>query len=58
MAQMTVTFEWDDDLGPRALNEDNLEILLYTKESTDKSLLRVHHVTFPDPSDKDRAWSL
>lgn len=51
MHQMTVTLEWDDDFGPKWLNKENLEILLYTKESSNRSILRIVSQETP----KDRA---
>jgi len=54
MHMMNVTLEWNDDLGPRWMNEDNLMTILSLKGySTDT--LRVKSVTFPDSTSKERA---
>ena len=53
MHQMTVTLEWDDDLGPRWMNKDNLLMLLQTTEST--NLLKIKSCTFPDDTAYERA---
>ena len=49
MAQMTVTLEWDDDLGPRWLDEDSLTTLL------DNDTIRIKSCTFPDDTECERA---
>lgn len=51
MAQMTVTFEWDDDLGPRWFNRNHLLAILDKEFET----LRIGEVTFPDDTSKERA---
>ncbi len=38
---LDVRLTWDKDLGPAWINEDNLKILLFTKESVEKRLLEV-----------------
>lgn len=49
--KMMVEFEWDgDDLGPTWMNEDNLAILLYSEQCTNRELLSfcVHATTVED----------
>lgn len=48
MTQMTVTFEWDDELGPRWMNRDNLASLLYSSVATKEDLLSIESVHFND----------
>ena len=39
--KMLVEFEWDENaLGPVWMNSENLSILLYTQQNTNKELLR------------------
>jgi hypothetical protein len=37
--------EWNEDLGPEWMNKDNLEICLFTAESTRRQLLGVTEIT-------------
>ena len=42
MKKVTVVLEFDDeDLGEQWMNEDNLDILLYTTECTRDDLLKI-----------------
>ena len=39
--RVNVVLEWDYTLGPKWLNPDNLEVLLFTSQATNPTLLRV-----------------
>lgn len=43
---MTATFEWDNDLGPRWFNQDNLANLLTTKNTVEPHILSIVAVDF------------
>ncbi len=54
MNQMTVTLEWDEELGPRWLYKDQLMSMLNLSGSQGETL-RVRDCTYPDSTPKERA---
>lgn len=55
MNQMIVTFEWDETLGPRWMNKENLETLLFSPDQVTENDLIVKSVSFPGGTPKERA---
>ena len=42
MSKMTIELEWDEELGEKWMNEDNLRLLLFTAMATKTELLKVN----------------
>ena len=51
MATMIVKFKWNDNLGERWMNIDNLKLCLYGQTQTKPELLSVQEV-FPEEHDQ------
>lgn len=45
MPEMTVTFHWDEELGPRWMNMANLKLLLYGQMYTKPELLGIDFIS-------------
>ncbi len=55
MSQMLALFEWDESLGSRWMNQDNLETLLYSPDQTTENEVTIVAVHHGDATEKERA---
>lgn len=53
MAKATFELEWDDDLGKDWMNIFNLELCLYSSQSTKRELVKVREIKNIVPEDRD-----
>ncbi len=49
MPKMIVEFEWNEELGSKWMNMDNLDLLLYGQEYTKRELLSATELKQPVP---------
>lgn len=54
MSQMLALFEWDESLGPRWMNQDNLETLLYSSDEANENDFKVVATQYGDANAKER----